>query len=99
MSVEPNLDGVGDRLDPLQMTGNNWQVVVRDDDVNTFCVVSFILRRVTGLPHELAEQRMLEVHERGRSVVAQLRTRDDAERMVVTLQVYGLHATVEAAAP
>jgi ATP-dependent Clp protease adaptor protein ClpS len=79
------------------VTGDDaWQVVVRDDDFNTFCVVSHVLRRVAGLPHELAEQRMLEVHEHGRAVIADFRTREDAELLAAALQVHGLRGAVEA---
>ncbi len=46
-----------------------WNVLVLDDPVNLQAYVTMVLKRVFGYPHERAEALMLEVHQRGRSVV------------------------------
>jgi ATP-dependent Clp protease adaptor protein ClpS len=56
--------------------------------------VTFVLQKLFGYSKELATKLMLEVHHRGRSVVA-TGSREEAERDVARLHHYGLSATIE----
>ncbi len=46
-----------------------WNVVVYDDPVNLMDYVTWVFMKVLSLPKAVAEKRMMEVHEQGRSVV------------------------------
>lgn len=71
-----------------------WDVLVWDDPVNLMSYVVFVFRRVFGFSDEVARKLMLEVHERGRALVAS-EPREQAERHVQQLHGYGLHATMQ----
>ncbi|MEX2420992.1 MAG: ATP-dependent Clp protease adapter ClpS, partial [Actinomycetota bacterium] len=71
-----------------------WDVLVWDDPVNLMSYVVFVFRRVFGFPEEVAHKLMLEVHERGRALVAS-EPREPAERHVQQLHGFGLHATMQ----
>jgi ATP-dependent Clp protease adaptor protein ClpS len=71
-----------------------WDVIVWDDPVNLMSYVVFVFRRVFGFSDAVARKLMLEVHERGRSLVAS-EPREQAERYVQQLHGYGLQATME----
>ena len=71
-----------------------WDVLVWDDPVNLMSYVVFVFRRVFGFPEEVAQKLMLEVHERGRALVAS-EPRAPAERHVQQLHGFGLHATMQ----
>lgn len=71
-----------------------WQVVVHNDPVNLMTYVTMVFQKVFGYPREKAEKHMLEVHQRGRSVLwSGLRER--AELYVQQLHGYLLLATIE----
>lgn len=71
-----------------------WQVVVHNDPVNLMSYVTMVFQKVFGYTREKAERHMLEVHERGRSIVwSGLRER--AELYVQQLHGYLLLATLE----
>ena len=72
-----------------------WRVVVLNDPVNRMSYVVMVLRRVFGFAEERARKHMLEIHERGRSVLWS-GTREQAEAYVFALQQWHLTAVVQA---
>ena len=71
-----------------------WNVVVLNDPINLMSYVTLVFQRVFGYPREKAERHMLEVHNKGRSLVWS-GGREQAEHYVHQLQEYSLHATME----
>jgi ATP-dependent Clp protease adaptor protein ClpS len=73
-----------------------WNVVVHNDPVNLMSYVTMVFQRVFGYPKERATRHMLEVHQKGRSVVW-TGAREPAELYVQQLHGYLLLATLEKA--
>jgi len=73
-----------------------WLVVVHNDPVNLMSYVTMVFRRVFGWAAEKAEQHMMEVHHKGRSVVWS-GDREKAELYVQQLHGFLLLATMEKA--
>jgi len=71
-----------------------WRVVVLNDPVNLMSYVVLVFRKVFGFDEVTARRHMLEVHERGRSVVWS-GLREKAEAYVFTLQQWHLTAILE----
>ena len=71
-----------------------WDVVIYNDPVNLMSYVTFVIRRVFGYEKSKARRMMLEVHERGRSVVW-TGNRERAEMYVEKLQSHQLLAGLE----
>ncbi len=71
-----------------------WDVIVWDDPVNLMGYVVFVFRRVFGFTEPIARKLMLEVHNRGRALVAS-EPREQAEMYVEQLHGYGLQATMQ----
>ncbi len=71
-----------------------WSVVVHNDPVNLMSYVTLIFRKVFGFPREKAERHMLEVHQKGRSIVWS-GGREQAEFYVQQLHSHLLLATIE----
>ena len=71
-----------------------WRVVVVNDPVNRMSYVVMVLRRVFGFAEERARKHMLEVHEKGHSVLWS-GTREQAEAYVFALQQWHLTAVVQ----
>ena len=71
-----------------------WRVVVLNDPVNLMSYVALVFRKVFGFDESVARRHMLEVHERGRSVVW-TGVREKAEAYVFTLQQWHLTAILE----
>jgi ATP-dependent Clp protease adaptor protein ClpS len=71
-----------------------WQVVVHNDPVNLMTYVTMVFQRVFGYPREKAEKHMLEVHQKGRSILWS-GMRERAELYVQQLHGYLLLATLE----
>ena len=71
-----------------------WNVVVHNDPVNLMSYVTLILRTAFGFSRKKAEQHMLEVHHKGRSVVW-TGGREQAEFYVQQLHTHLLLATIE----
>lgn len=71
-----------------------WQVVVHNDPVNLMTYVTMVFQRVFGYPREKAERHMLEVHQKGRSILW-CGVRERAEFYVQQLHGHLLLATVE----
>ncbi len=74
----------------------NWGVVVWNDPVNTMSYVTFVFQKVLKMDLATAERHMLEVHHKGKSLVAH-ETRERAELLVHQMQGFGLKATLEPA--
>lgn len=73
-----------------------WHVVVWDDPVNLMSWVTWVFRTHFGFSKAKAHALMMEVHERGRAIVAE-GTLEQAETHVAALHGYGLMATYERA--
>lgn len=71
-----------------------WQVVVHNDPVNLMSYVTMVFQRVFGYPREKAEKHMLEVHQKGRSILWS-GVRERAELHVQQLHGHLLLATLE----
>lgn len=71
-----------------------WRVVVLNDPVNLMSYVVLVFKRVLGFDNTRARKHMLEVHERGRSVVWS-GAREPAEGYVHRLQQWQLTAILE----
>jgi ATP-dependent Clp protease adaptor protein ClpS len=71
-----------------------WQVVVHNDPVNLMTYVTMVFQRIFGYPREKAESHMLEVHQKGRSILWS-GARERAELYVQQLHGYLLLATIE----
>lgn len=80
---------------PKPQLADVWRVVVLNDPVNRMSYVVMVLRRVFGFAEERARKHMLEVHEKGRSVLWS-GTREQAEAYVFALQQWHLTAVVQA---
>lgn len=73
-----------------------YMVVVWNDPVNFMDYVTHVFMKVFGWEKQKAETHMLEVHQKGRSVVAR-EGFEKAEYYVHQLQGYHLQATMEKA--
>lgn len=74
-----------------------WNIIVHNDPINLMSYVTMVFQRVFGYPRTRAQQLMLEVHTRGRSLVWS-GAREQAELYVQQLHSYQLLATLERAA-
>lgn len=73
-----------------------WNVVVHNDPVNLMSYVTIVFQRVFGYSRERAEMHMMEVHQKGRSIVWS-GGRERAEMYVQQLQGFLLLAKLEKA--
>ena len=71
-----------------------WSVVVHNDAVNLMSYVTMVLQRVFGYSKQKAQEYMLEVHHKGRSIVW-TGPRERAEFYVQQLHSHLLLATLE----
>jgi ATP-dependent Clp protease adaptor protein ClpS len=71
-----------------------WHVVVHNDPVNLMSYVTMVFQRVFDYPRDKAERHMLEVHQKGRSILWS-GMRERAELYVQQLHGYLLLATIE----
>ena len=71
-----------------------WNVVVHNDPINLMSYVTLVFRKVFGFAREKAEEHMMEVHHKGRSVVWS-GSRERAEFYVQQLHAHLLLATIE----
>lgn len=71
-----------------------WHVVVHNDPVNLMSYVTRVFRKVFGYSEDRATRHMLEVHQKGRSIVWTGR-REPAESYVQQLHGHLLLATLE----
>ena len=71
-----------------------WIVLVWNDPVNLMSYVTLVLKKLFGYSDAKATELMLDVHHKGRAVVAN-GTREQAEMHVFRLHEHGLWATME----
>jgi ATP-dependent Clp protease adaptor protein ClpS len=71
-----------------------WITIVWNDPINLMSYVTYVFQSVFGYPREKAEKLMLDVHHKGRAIVA-TGTREEMERDVEVLHSYGLWATLK----
>jgi len=71
-----------------------WIVLVWNDPINLMSYVTFVFQKLFGYSIEKATELMLDVHEKGRAVVAN-GTREKAELDVFRLHEHGLWATMQ----
>lgn len=71
-----------------------WLTIVWNDPVNLMSYVTYVFQTVFGYPRQKAEKLMMDVHCKGKAVVAS-GTREEMERDVQILHSYGLWATVQ----
>jgi ATP-dependent Clp protease adaptor protein ClpS len=90
-TAEPTVEKETRSQDELDVP---WQVVVHNDPVNLMSYVTMVFQRVFGYPREKAERHMLEVHQKGRSILWS-GMRERAELYVQQLHGYLLLATLE----
>jgi ATP-dependent Clp protease adaptor protein ClpS len=70
-----------------------WITIVWNDPVNLMTYVTYVFQQVFGYSKRKAERLMLDVHHKGKAVVA-AGAREEMERDVEILHGYGLWATV-----
>lgn len=73
-----------------------WVTIVWDDPVNLMSYVTHVFATYFGYPKEKASRLMMEVHTKGKAVVA-TGPREQMERDVNAMHGYGLWATLERA--
>ncbi len=71
-----------------------WIVLVWNDPVNLMSYVTFVLQKLFGYSLEKATELMLDVHHKGRAVVAS-GTREECEMHVFRLHEHSLWASME----
>jgi ATP-dependent Clp protease adaptor protein ClpS len=80
-------------IDEQSLIDRPWLTIVWNDPVNLMTYVTYVFQRVFGYPKPVAEKLMLDVHHKGKAVVA-TGVREAMERNAETLHGYGLWATV-----
>ncbi|MCU1398202.1 MAG: clpS [Acidimicrobiales bacterium] len=95
MSIAPT-PTVVDRPDQDESVAPDipWIVLVWNDPINLMSYVTFVFQKLFGYSIEKATELMLDVHEKGRAVVAN-GTREKAELDVFRLHEHGLWATMQ----
>jgi ATP-dependent Clp protease adaptor protein ClpS len=83
-------------VEDLTFLDQPWVTVVWNDPVNLMSYVTFVFQNYFGYSKKKAEKLMLEVHNDGKSVVAN-GSREEMERDVQAMHEYGLWATLEKA--
>ena len=71
-----------------------WIVIVWNDPINLMSYVTFVLQKLFGYSKEKATKLMLDVHHKGKAVVAS-GTSEKCEFDVYRLHEHGLWATME----
>jgi ATP-dependent Clp protease adaptor protein ClpS len=71
-----------------------WNVIVHNDPITTMNYVTMVFQKLFRFSREKAEKHMMEVHQRGRSIVWS-GVREQAEFYVQQLHAYQLLATLE----
>jgi ATP-dependent Clp protease adaptor protein ClpS len=71
-----------------------WVTIVWNDPVNLMSYVTYVFQSYFGYSRAKSEELMLDVHHKGRAVVAN-GDREEMERHVEALHGYGLWATLQ----
>jgi ATP-dependent Clp protease adaptor protein ClpS len=90
MPVEVREPEVGEVVD----TDTPWIVLVWNDPINLMSYVTYVFQKLFGYSKEKATSLMLDVHEKGRAVVAS-GSREKCELDVFRLHEHGLWATMQ----
>ena len=80
-------------IDEQSLIDRPWLTIVWNDPVNLMTYVTYVFQRVFGYTKPVAEKLMLDVHHKGKAVVA-TGAREAMECNAETLHGYGLWATV-----
>lgn len=80
--------------DTLTDAARPWIVLVWNDPINLMSYVTFVFQKLFGYSLEKATELMLDVHHKGRAVVAS-GTREKCELDVFRLHEHGLWATMQ----
>ena len=80
--------------DEVPASDRPWVVIVWNDPINLMSYVTFVLKKLFGYSDEKATELMLDVHHKGRAVVAN-GSREEAEMHVFRLHEHSLWATME----
>ncbi len=86
---EPDLD-----IDILTEKDIPWIVLVWNDPINLMSYVTLVFQKLFGYSKEKATELMLDVHHKGRAVVAN-GTKEKCEADVARLHEHGLWATMQ----
>jgi ATP-dependent Clp protease adaptor protein ClpS len=81
-------------VDQVTETDVPWIVLVWNDPINLMSYVTFVFQKLFGYSREKATALMLDVHHKGRAVVAS-GTREKCELDVFRLHEHGLWATMQ----
>jgi ATP-dependent Clp protease adaptor protein ClpS len=81
-------------IDEVTATESPWIVLVWNDPINLMSYVTFVFQKLFGYSLEKATALMLDVHEKGRAVVAN-GSREKCELDVFRLHEHGLWATMQ----
>jgi ATP-dependent Clp protease adaptor protein ClpS len=87
----PDVEGV---TDPLEDAEKSWTTIVWNDPINLMSYVTYVFETYFGYPKPKAHKLMLDVHHRGKAVVAE-GSREEMERDVSAMHSYGLWATLQ----
>ena len=71
-----------------------WIVIVWNDPINLMSYVTFVFQKLFGYSHQKATNLMLDVHHKGKAVVAS-GSREQSELHVFRLHEHGLWATLQ----
>ena len=93
MSVSP---AELDEVEADAVAAHPWVTIVWNDPVNLMSYVTYVFMSYFGYERMHAEKLMLDVHEKGRSVVSS-GSREEMERDVTAMHGYGLWATLQKA--
>ena len=80
--------------DSVEDVERPWIVLVWNDPVNLMTYVTYVFQTYFGYSREKATRLMLDVHHKGRAVVA-TGSKDEMEQHTEALQGYGLWATFQ----
>ncbi|MFP3578380.1 MULTISPECIES: ATP-dependent Clp protease adapter ClpS [unclassified Arthrobacter] len=96
---------IDQRTDTAQQTSTDvltapdipWNLVIWNDPVNLMSYVSYVFQSYFGYSEAKSHKLMMEVHKKGRSIVAH-GSKEQVEQHAVAMHGFGLWATVEKAA-
>ena len=88
--VELDVPAVDDVVEP----DIPWIVIVWNDPINLMSYVTWVFQKLFGYSKQKATSLMMDVHEKGRAVVAS-GTREKCELDVFRLHEHGLWATMQ----
>ena len=93
---ESTQTGTAASTDALTAPDIPWNLVIWNDPVNLMSYVSYVFQSYFGYSEAKANKLMLEVHKKGRSIVAH-GSKEQVEQHAVAMHGFGLWATVEKA--